>query len=101
MGWYSIYGTGITIQAVEAREDGRVEFSTWFTVLWVPSIPLKSWSAIYGGESPADGISDESHLFSDLQRVPHIWSRHLATYLWSVLIVVIAIGPNAFMIVVT
>src|SRR5262245_7685682 len=98
MSWYSIYGTGATIHGIERTDDGRVEFTSWLSLLWVPVIPLASWSAIYAGERPPDGLTDESHWFTDVRRIPHDWTRLLQTFVRCLLIAAIAVAPSAYMI---
>ncbi|MEM6853476.1 MAG: hypothetical protein AAF593_03620 [Planctomycetota bacterium] len=101
MSWYSIYGTGATIHGITPEDDGRVRFTSWLSVLWIPLVPLSTWTAVYAGERPPDGLTDESHCFFDLQRIPHDWYANLSTLLSSLLVAGIAILPCAIMIVVT
>ncbi len=101
MSWYSAYGTGATIHGIERTDDGRVLFTSWLSVLWIPIVPLSSWSAIYAGERPPDGVTDESHCFDDLRRIPHDWLRIARTFVGSLLVAIVAIAPTAFMIVQT
>jgi hypothetical protein len=86
------------IHGIERRESGRVEFTSWVCVFWVPLLPLRSWSAVYLGEGPADGITDESHQFTDLRRIPHDWRRIYLTFTRSLLVVVCAIAPSYYMV---
>ena len=86
------------VHGVERRRDDRVEFTSWVCVLWVPLLPLRSWSAVYLGEGLGDGISDESHQFADLRRVPHDWGRIYLTFTRGLLAVACAIAPACFMI---
>src|SRR5437899_1825893 len=88
LSWYSIYGIGVTIHGIQRRPEGRVEFTSWISVLWVPIIPLRSWSALYAGERPPDGITDEAHCFADVHRVPHDWGRNARTFASSVALAV-------------
>jgi len=96
--WYSIYGTGATIHGIERRRDGRVEFTSWLSVLWVPIVPLRSWSALYAGERPPDGITDEAHCFADVQRAPHDWGRNGRTLATGLAVAICAVAPAALMI---
>jgi hypothetical protein len=97
MNWYSAYGTGATLYGIVRRPDERVEFTVWLSLLWMPLIPLSSWSARYVGEGiPA--IPGESHWFSDLQRVPHNSARMAKTFLGAILLVAAALVPIAVII---
>jgi hypothetical protein len=93
VGWYSIYGTGATIYGIEPAKDGRVRFTSWLTVIWVPLVPLRTWSGIYAGEGPPGVISDESHGFVDLKREPHDWIRNLQTFCTGIVLAACAIVP--------
>ena len=101
MSWYSIYGTGATIHGIMPDDDERVRFTSWLSVLWIPIVPLATWSALYAGERPPDGLTDESHCFVDLQRVPHDWGANFTTLFCSLLLASIAILPCVIMIVLT
>jgi hypothetical protein len=98
MGWYSAYGTGATLHGIERTEDGRVRFTSWLSVFWIPLVPLRSWSAVYVGEALPDGISDESHRFTDVRRIPHDWGRNIQTFARGVLVAALAVAPTAIMI---
>jgi hypothetical protein len=39
---FSHYGIGVKVHAIERQPDGRVEFTLWFTVFFVPIVPLSS-----------------------------------------------------------
>ena len=93
MAWICSHGTGVTVHGIERRRGGRVEFTTWACVLWVPLLPLRSWSAVYLGEGLGDGISDESYEFGDLRRIPHDWGRVVRTFTRSLLVVACAVAP--------
>jgi hypothetical protein len=101
MSWYSAYGTGATIHGIERTDDGRVRFTSWISILWIPILPLASWSAIYAGERPPDGVFDESHYFADLRRIPHDWTRIVRTSVAGLLVATIGVAPSAVMIAVT
>ena len=101
MSWYSAYGTGATIHGIERADDGRVRFTSWISVLWIPVLPLASWSAIYAGERPIDGVFDESHYFVDLRRIPHDWPRIARTSVVGLLVALLAVAPSAVMIALT
>jgi hypothetical protein len=95
MGWYAAYGTGVTIHGVERRSDGRVVFTSWASVFWIPLVPLATYSAHYAGERPAAG---ESHRFRDVQRVPHDRGRNARTFARALLVAAAAVAPAAVMI---
>ena len=99
MSWYSVYGTGVTIHGVEPTDDGRVEFTSWLSVFWVPIVPLATYSAVYAGERLSG--EGESHRFADLRRIPHEWGRVVQTFARGLLAAVVAVAPAAFMIAIT
>ena len=101
MSWYSVNGIGAMIHGVERRDDGRVEFTSWLCVFWVPLVPLRSWSGIYAGEGPPDGVTDESHQFTDLQRIRHDPARLLRTFARGLLVTAAAVAPSVGMIALT
>src|SRR5262245_6537705 len=100
MGWYSTHGTGVTIHGVRPSETdvGRIEFTSWISVFWIPLIPLRSWSAVYAGEALGDGIFDGGHAFSELKRIPHQKLLLLQTFARGILMLAIAVLPAAYMI---
>ena len=93
-----MYGTGATLHGIETDLDGRVEFTVWLSLLWTPVIPISNWSAVYAGEIPPDGITDEGHAFADLKRIPHDWIKNVLIFVRGIVILTFAIGPCAFMI---
>ena len=99
MPWYSMYGTGATIHGIEHDLDGRVEFTVWLSVLWIPLVPISSWSARYAGELPPDGLRGEGHAFVDLAPIPHDWLRIIGTVARSICCALVAVAPTAYMLV--
>jgi hypothetical protein len=97
MNWYSAYGTGATLQGVEPTPDGRVEFTVWLSVFWVPLIPVSSWSAVYAGES-IGGSAGVAHGFADLRRIGHNPRRLAWTFVGALLVVIAAVTPSWVMI---
>lgn len=100
MGWYSTYGTGVTLHGIRPSETepGRVEFTSWISVVWIPLIPLRSWSGVYAGEALSELLPGEGHSFVDLKRLPHEPSTLLQTFARGMLTLLIAILPAAYMI---
>ena len=98
MNTFSHYGIGIKAHAIERRPNGRVEFSLWFTAFWIPIIPLSSWSALYAGELPPDGIREDGHCFKDLVRIQRDALRYIQTFIRSLPILALAIAPTAILI---
>jgi len=97
MNWFSVYGTGAMLYGIVQRPDGRVEFTVWLSLFWMPLVPLSSWSARYVGES-VEAIPGESHWFADLQRIPHNRGRQAKTILSALLLIAAAIAPIWVMI---
>lgn len=100
MGWYSTYGTGATLHGIRQSESepGRVEFTSWISVFWIPLIPLRSWSAVYAGEALSDLLPGDGHAFADLKRIPHEPALLLQTFARGIVTLAIAILPAAYMI---
>ena len=96
MSWYSVYGTGVTIHGVERTDDGRVEFTSWVSVFYLPLVPLSTYSGLYAGERLSG--EGESHRFADLRRVPHDWGRIRQTFARGLLAAVVAVAPAWVMI---
>jgi len=94
---FSHCGIGIKVHAIERRPDGRVEFTLWFTVFWIPLIPLSSWSARYRGEFD-DAIREDGHYFEDLVRIQRDALCYVQTLTRSVLMLALAIAPAAILI---
>ena len=91
------HGTGINVQAIEPQRDDRVEFTLWFTIFFIPILPLSSWSGVYGGEV-LDAIREEGHYFKDLVRINRGLLCHLQTFVRSLFVLVLAIAPSAYVI---
>ncbi|QDV50876.1 hypothetical protein [Gimesia fumaroli] len=100
MGWFSCYGIGATIHRVQSSGagDGRVEFTSWLSILWIPIIPLRSWSAIYVGETLPDAISGEGQAFVDLKRIQHDLSGLVQTFARGIFALTVAVLPCAYML---
>jgi hypothetical protein len=97
MNWSSAYGTGVTLHGVEPMPDGRVEFTAWLSVFWVPLIPVSSWSADYAGES-IGGSAGVAHGFADLRRIAHNPTKLARTFVGALLVVIAAVTPSWLMI---
>jgi hypothetical protein len=94
---FSNHGIGVKVHAIRRRPDGRVEFTLWFTVLWIPLIPLSSWSGVYRGQFH-DAIREDGHYFENLVRIRRDVFIHLQTFLRSMFVLILAIAPAAVMI---
>jgi len=94
---FSHYGIGVKVHAIERRPDGRVEFTLWFTFLWIPVIPLSSWSGVYRGTFH-DAIREDGHYFEDLVRIQRDPLVHIQTFTRSLIILALAIAPAAILI---
>lgn len=95
---FSHYGVGIKVHGIEHRSDGRVEFTLWFTMFWIPVVPLSSWSAHYAGELPPDGIREDGHCFNDPVRIRRDPLCHIRTFARSMLVLALAAAPTAILI---
>lgn len=98
MNTFSHYGAGVKVHAIEQRPDGKVEFTLWFTVFWIPIIPLSSWAALYAGELTPDGIREDGHSFRDVVRVKRDTIRYVQTFAYSILTLGFAVAPAAILI---
>jgi hypothetical protein len=94
----SNHGTGVTIHDIRKTPDGRVEFTAWLSVLWIPLIPISSCSGLYVGEQPGDGIFDDGPSFACLERIPHDWIGIFQTFARTIVTVAIALAPSAYLI---
>jgi len=94
---FSHYGVGVKVHAIERRPDGRVEFTLWFTIFFIPIFPLSSWSAVYRGEFQ-DAIREDGHYFTDLVRIERGLLCHLQTFTLSLLVLALATAPTAYLI---
>ncbi len=94
---FSHYGFGVQVHGIERRPDGRVEFTLWFTVFWIPIFPLSSWSGRYAGGFH-DYLREHGHAFTDLVRIQRDPLCYIQTFTRSILIVGLAIAPAAMLI---
>ena len=74
-----------------------MEFTLWFTIFFLPVVPLSSWSAVYGGEIH-DGLCEDGHYFSDLVRIDRGLLPHVQTFTRSLLALALAIAPAGYLI---
>ena len=94
---FSHYGTGVKVHAIERQPDGRVEFTLWFTLFFIPVFPLSSWSGLYGGEFH-DAIREDGYYFEDLVRIHRGLLCHAQTFTRSLLVLGLAIAPATCLI---
>jgi len=94
---FSHYGVGVKVHAIERRPDGRVEFTLWFTLFFIPVFPLSSWSALYCGEFH-DPLHEDGHSFTDLVRIQRGLLCHVQVFTRSLLVLALAIAPMAWLI---
>ena len=94
---FSHYGVGVKVHAIERRPDGRVEFTLWFTIFFIPVFPLSSWSARYCGEFHAP-LNEDGHSFTDLVRIQRGLLCHVRVFTRSLLVLALAIAPMAWLI---
>jgi hypothetical protein len=95
---FTHYGVGIKAFAIERKPNGRVEFTLWATVFFLPIWPLSSWSAIYAGPVRPDGIKEDGHRFDDAVRIERECVSHFQTITASIIILATAIAPIAYFI---
>jgi len=100
MGWYSVNGTGLTLHGASRSsvDQNRVEFTSWISILWVPVIPIRSYSARYLGETPPTRITDEDLAFADVKPIPHDSRKLVKTFLHGVFALILCVGPISFLI---
>ena len=94
---FSHYGIGVKVHAIARRPDGRVEFTLWFTIFFIPLFPLSSWSAVYRGEFH-DAIREDGHYFTDLVRIDRGLLCHFQTFTRSLLVLALAAAPAGYLI---
>jgi hypothetical protein len=95
---FTHYGVGIKAFAIERKPNGRVEFTLWATVFFLPIWPLSSWSAIYAGPVRPDGIKEDGHRFDDAARIERDFISYIQTVTTSIIILAIAIAPISYFI---
>jgi len=106
LSWYiARCGTGTTIYGIQRAPDRRIQFTVWLTILWVPIVPISSWSGFYSAHvgwiryKEAEDLGRfEEGSFVDLVQQPHDWARMARTFLYAWLLVSIAGAPSAYMI---
>ncbi len=95
---FTHYGIGVKAFAIERKPNGRVEFTLWMTVFFLPVWPLSSWSAIYAGSVRPDGIKEDGHRFDDATHIERDFISYVQTVTASILVLAIAIAPIAYFI---
>jgi|SRR6185369_5583875 len=95
---FSHYGVGIKVFAIERRPNGRVEFTLWATVFFLPVWPLSSWSAVYAGPVRPDGIKEDGHRFDNPVRIQRDFMSFTRTLTKAALVLVVAIAPITYFI---
>lgn len=95
---FTHYGIGSKAFAIERRPNGRMEFTLWATVFFVPVWPLSSWSAIYAGPVRPDGIKEDGHRFDDAARIGRDFISYVRTLTASIITLAIATAPIAYFI---
>lgn len=101
IGQYSILGTGLSIYALERCENGLVRFSLWISVLFLPLIPISTWTGKYIAPGKCHMLFDEQYFFCNLTRVGHDYGGYLKTFSAGISAYAIAILPTAIMIIIT
>jgi hypothetical protein len=97
MNWYSINGTGATIHDIVRTPEGRVEFTVWLSLLWIPLVPISSWSAVHIGDSN-DAFFYDGANFSDLVRRKHDWAGLIQTFARGMATLLVCVAPATYMI---
>lgn len=95
---FTHYGVGIKAFAIERKPNGRVEFTLWATVFFLPIWPLSSWSAIYAGPVRPDGIKEDGHRFNDVVRIQRDFFTFAQTVSAAIMVLTVAIAPIAYLI---
>ena len=95
---FSHYGVGIKPFAIERRPDGRVEFTLWITMFWLPVFPQSAWSACYAGPAQPDGIKEEGHCFTDTVKIRRSVVSYINTLSNSILALAVAVAPAGYLI---
>jgi hypothetical protein len=99
MGWFSFCGTGFTLHGIRPAPGGRVAFTVWLSVCWLPLIPVSSWTGRYAGEVLAGYPFVEEAYLADRTRIPHEWGRLARTFAGGIVILVVAFAPAAAMLI--
>jgi len=95
---FTHYGVGIKAFAIERKPNGRVEFTLWATVFFLPIWPLSSLSAIYAGPVRPDGIKEDGHRFDDAVGIERDFISYVQTITTAMMVLAIAILPISYSI---
>lgn len=95
---FSHYGMGTKAYAIERKEDGRVEFTIWGTLFWLPVIPRSFWSAYYVGPSQPDSIKEDGHRFADESKIHRGLLSYVLSVAISLLMLALAVSPICYLI---
>jgi len=101
IGQYSVLGTGLRMYGIKRIDDDRVRFTLWISILFLPLIPISTWSATYIAPAPCHLPTDERHFFCNLIRLRHDHAGYLRTFAAGILAYLTAICPTAIMILIT
>lgn len=101
IGRYSIFGTGLRIYGIKRIDDDRVRFTLWISVLFLPLIPVSTWSATHIAPGPSELFFDDQRFFCNPIRLRHDYAGCLRTFAAGILAYLTAICPTAIMILIT
>jgi hypothetical protein len=90
---YSVLGTGIRLSSFEREQSDALVATLWFTVLFIPVIPLRRFRCRYLGVSPITHQHDGSPCFAVLDRLPLSPFAILASYGLALVSIVAALVP--------
>ncbi len=101
IGQYSVLGTGLRIYGIKRIDDDRLQFTLWISVLFLPLIPISTWSATYIAPAQCHLPTDEQHLFYNLIRHKHHGAEYVRTFAAGILAYLTGVCPAVIMIVIT
>ena len=93
---FTFYGTGLRLYGMRPETDNTVVVTQWITLFFVPVIPLRRARCLFTGEHT--GIGDPGFGVAILERLPLSLIECLETYYFSAVMVLITLGPAAYMI---
>lgn len=89
---FNVKGFGIWFYGVRQVEPDRVLFTTWFCLLFIPIIPLATWSARRGE------LGWVGPVIGGIEKHPHDHLYNLRTFITSLVITAAVIAPSQYMI---
>ncbi|MHB0935520.1 MAG: hypothetical protein ACYC6A_03940 [Armatimonadota bacterium] len=89
---FNVKGFGLWVYGVRRVEPERVLFTTWLCLMFIPIIPLATWSA------RREELGWVGPVIGGVERHPHDHLYNLRTFVTALVIAVVVIAPVAYTI---